>query len=267
MHEVLGTVVGRWYVTAFAIVYAAVIVRHLGWRRAAVFTSVAFAVAVAAENASVHVGIPYTRYAFDPALRGQELHIGSAPLFVPLSYTFVTYFAFAAGRLIASGPWRTRATRPWHEWTIAWLLGVWVIWILDPASRLNGLYIGRIFDYQGPGFWFGLPVGSQVGFGAVTALLLAILFWMTRDEPNRPVPGGLLHHPHRIAFVVWHVEAFHLAVAAIVIGQATLGGGFFLIYLPAAFMTAVLWSHLRPAREPEAAPFAVERRLPEPVDA
>ena len=43
--------------------------------------------------------------------RGSELWIGDVPLFVPLSYTFMGYFAFAAGRLVASGPASGRRSR------------------------------------------------------------------------------------------------------------------------------------------------------------
>ena len=56
----------------------------------------------------MHLGIPYTRYSFNENLRGDELFVGDVPLMVPLSYTFMAYFAFAAGRLLASGPFRTR---------------------------------------------------------------------------------------------------------------------------------------------------------------
>ena len=63
----------------------------------------------------MHLGIPYTRYAFNDRLRGDEIFLGDVPIMVPLSYTFMAYFAFAAGRLIAVGPWRHRAPQAWHE--------------------------------------------------------------------------------------------------------------------------------------------------------
>jgi uncharacterized membrane protein len=134
LHEIAGTVVGRWYVTLFGITFVWCAVRQLGWRRTLLYTVVAVTVGAIAENGSVHLGVPYTRYTFNPALKGDELFVGDVPLMVPLSYTFMAYFAFAAGRLLASGPFRTRAVRPWHEWLHSKMLAVRAQWILDPVS-------------------------------------------------------------------------------------------------------------------------------------
>ena len=245
MDAVAGTLVGRWYVTLFGLTFAWCAVRHLGWRRTLVYTVAAVAVGGLAENGSVHLGVPYTRYAFNPDLRGDELFLGDVPLMVPLSYTFMAYFAFAAGRLVASGPYRTRALRPWHEWLVAIVLAVWALWILDPVSRLGDeFYLGRLFEYAGPGFWFGLPLGSQLGFAATAAVLLAILAVLDRAAPDQPV-AGLRRHPHLVALVTYHAQVFHLAVVALVIGAHTIGGSAFLMWIPAVAVGAVHWSTLR----------------------
>src|SRR5215210_1790560 len=187
----------------------------MGWRRTLVYTAVAVGVGALAENGSVHLGIPYTRYTFNPALRGDELFVGDVPLMVPLSYTFMAYFAFTAGRLVASGPWRTRG-RPWAELMMALVLAVWAVWVLDPVSRLgHRFYLGRLFRYEGPGFWFGLPLGSQLGFTLTAAVLLAVLYWLCRSDPDRPV-ADLRHHPHLLSLVTYHGQVFHLAVVAFV---------------------------------------------------
>src|SRR3954453_13157315 len=119
LHELWGTVGGRWYVTLFGAAFLWCAVRHLGWRKTLIYTAVAVTVGGLAENGSVHLGIPYTRYSFHPALPGDELVLGDVPLMVPLSYTFMAYFAFASGRLLASGPRHTRDQRPWMEWLMA----------------------------------------------------------------------------------------------------------------------------------------------------
>jgi uncharacterized membrane protein len=250
MHAIAGTLIGRWYVTIFGLTFLYCAVRQLGWRRTLLYTIVAVGVGGLAENGSVHLGFPYTRYAFNPHLRGKELFLGDVPLMVPLSYTFMAYFAFAGGRLLASGPYRTRARRPWHEWLVALMLAVWALWILDPVSRLGDqFYLGDVFRYAGPGFWFGLPTGSQVGFAATAAVLLALLFWLDRGAPNQEV-AGLRHHPHAVALVTYHGQVFHLAVVAWVVGADTIGGAAVLIWVPAAVMTAVYWSVLGTLRSP-----------------
>lgn len=251
MRELAGTLVGRWYVTLFGAVFVWCAVRHLGWRKTLVYALLAVGIGAVAENGAVHLGFPYTRYTFNPELRGDELFLGDVPLMVPLSYTFMAYFAFASGRLLASGPWRTRAAWAWQEWLLALVLAVWALWILDPVARLGDRsYLGEIFRYEGPGFWFGLPLGSQLGFTATAAVLLTILFSMTRDEPDRSV-AGLRHHPHLVALLTYNGQVAHLAIVALVIGGVTadaVGGSFFLMWIPAAAITAVHWSHLRAAR-------------------
>jgi putative membrane protein len=240
--EVWGTVGGRWYVTLFGLTFLWRASRHLGWRKTLLYTVIAVAVGGLAENGSVHLGVPYTRYAFDDSLRGKEIFLGDVPLMVPLSYTFMAYFAFACGRLLASGPRRTRAPRVWMEALMAIVLAVWALWILDPMSRLGDrFYLGPVFRYAGPGFWFGLPTGSQVGFAATAAILLGTLFWLARDEPDRAVDGGLVRHPHAIALLTYHAQVFHLAVVAWWIGADTIGGAAVLMWVPVAAMTAVYW--------------------------
>jgi hypothetical protein len=173
---------------------------------------------------------------------------------VPLSYGFMAYFAFAAGRLLASGPFRTRALRPWHELLIAWMLAVWAIWILDPVSRLGDeFYLGELFEYAGPGFWFGLPLGSQVGFTATAGILLLVLHRLDRDAPDQEVAGGLREHPHLVALLTYHGQVFHLAAVAFYIGADTIGGAAILLWVPPAVITAVHWSSLRLRRERDAA--------------
>ena len=151
MHQIYGTLVGRWYVTLFGLTFLWRASRHLGWRNTILYAVAAVGIGALAENCSVHFGIPYTGYNFNPLLRHKEIFIGDVPLMVPLSYTFLGYFGFSAGRLLTSGPWQTRARRPWHEYLVGLVLTVWALWIMDPVSRLgNRWFLGTVFHYRGP---------------------------------------------------------------------------------------------------------------------
>ena len=252
MDLLLGTLVGRWYVTLFGLTFLWRASRQLGWRRTGIYTAIALTVGLLAENGSVHWGIPYTGYSFNENLRDDELWVFDVPLMVPLSYTFMAYFAYAGGRLVASGPWRTRALRPWHELLVAWMLGVWAIWVLDPVSRLGDrFYLGELFAYDGPGFWFGLPLGSQVGFALTAGVLILALHRLDGDAPDEPVERPL-GHPHLVALITYHAQVFHLAAVAFYLDADTLGGAAVLMWVPAAVVTAVHWSSVRAAaRTPE----------------
>ena len=65
-----------------------------------IYAAAALVVGALAKNGSVRYGIPYTRYSFRAqACAGKELFLGDVPLMVTLSYTFMSYFAFATARL------------------------------------------------------------------------------------------------------------------------------------------------------------------------
>jgi uncharacterized membrane protein len=253
--EILGTLVGRWYVTVFGVVFAVLAVRHLGWRRTVAYAAVAVAVGVAAENASVHVGFPYTRYAFNESLRGKELFVGDVPLMVSLSYTFMAYFAFAAARIVVAGPRRTRGDAPVLEYALAVVLAVWALWVVDPVSRLGAhFFLGELFRYEGPGFWFGLPLGSQLGFTLTSAVLVGVLTWLGRDERARPV-ARLVAHPRLGGLAGYVGQVLFMAASAFAVARLTsdaavarqadaLAGAAVVIGLPVALVVAVHWRAL-----------------------
>ena len=252
MHEIWGTFGHRWYVSVFGLVFLWRASRQLGWRNTLLYTVAAVGLGILAENGSVHWGVPYTKYTFNPALRGDEIFVGDVPLMVPLSYTFVAYFAYASGRMIASGPWRTRGRKLWHEYLLGVMLAVWVIWIVDPVSRLGEkFFLGEVFHYDGPGFWFGLPLGSQAGFALTLAILIGLLTWVTRDDPDLPVRRWV-EHPHLTALLTYHGQLVMMTAVAVNIGATKLGGSAVLIWVPAATIVAVYWSVLRPVTPPTA---------------
>jgi hypothetical protein len=256
MDELIGTVVGRWYVTIFGLVFAWSAVRHLGARRTAVYTLAALAVGILAENGAVHVGFPYGYYTFNEALRGREVWVGDVPLMVPLSYTFMAYFAFATGRLLIAGPHRTRGDMPRLEFAVAVMAAVWILWVVDPVSRLGEhFFLGHVFRYRDDGFWFGLPLQSQLGFTLTSVILVGLLSWLAADEPSRPAPG-LLFHPRLAGLGGCLGQLFFMAGTALWVSRTTadsavardaaaLAGAAGLILAPAALMASVYWHSLR----------------------
>jgi uncharacterized membrane protein len=262
VEQIVGTVVGRWYVTAFGIAFVVLAVRHMGWRRTGIYTAVALAVGVIAENGSVRVGLPYTGYSFNESLRGKEVFVGDVPLMVSLSYTFMSYFAFAAARLVVGGPHRSRSRMPVLEYLTAVMLAVWALWVVDPISRLGAhFFLGELFRYDGPGFWFGLPAGSQLGFALTAGILVGLLTWLMRDEPARPV-ARLVEHPHVGALGGFLGQVLFMTVTAFVVARRSadpavvatadaLAGSTFVIGIPAVLLTAVHWRSLSLDRLPD----------------
>jgi putative membrane protein len=259
VEEIVGTVVGRWYVTVFGLAFLYLASRHLGWKRTGIYVAAALVVGILAENGSVHLGIPYTRYSFEDSLRGDEVFVGDVPLMVSLSYTFMSYFAFASARVLVAGPYRTRSSMPVLEYVVAVVLGVWMIWVVDPASRLGDhFFLGELFRYDGPGFWFGLPLGSQIGFTLTVGILVGVLTWLMRDEPDEVVDAPLAN-PRLGAVGGFAGQVVFMAVTMFVVGRTAdeptvaatadaIAGSAVIIFVPLALMTAVHWRSLALAR-------------------
>jgi hypothetical protein len=262
MHLLVGTLVGRWYVTLFGITFAVAAVRQLGWRKTVTYAVAATVVGVIAENGAVRWGVPYTRYAFQPGLRDKELWVGDVPLMVSLSYTFMGYFAFATARLVASGPRRSRGTAPVMEYVVAVMLSTWALWVVDPISRLGQhFFLGRLFAYDGPGFWFGLPLGSQLGFAGTSAVLVGFLTWLGRHEPAAPVRSALAH-PRWLGGGGYLGQGVFMGGTAFVVARTNpdpavvatadaLAGSAVIIFLPLVLVVALQWRQLAP---PEGGP-------------
>jgi hypothetical protein len=104
VHEAADTVFGRWYVTLFGIVFACCALRDLGWRPdVGLFGRGVAGVRPGGERLGASWSPVHALHVqFRPAR--DELFLGDVPLMVPLSYTFMAYFAFSSGRLFASGP-------------------------------------------------------------------------------------------------------------------------------------------------------------------
>ena len=262
MEALLGTLIGRWYVSLFGVTFAFAAVRHLGWRRTLAYAVSATAVGVIAENGAVRWGVPYTRYAFEESLRGEEIFAGDVPLMVSLSYTFMGYFAFATARLIASGPLRRRGSAPGLEFAVAVMLSVWALWVVDPVSRLGEhFFLGELFRYDGPGFWFGLPLGSQVGFALTSVVLVGILTWLSREELDDAVTSWITD-PRWIAAGGYLGQVVFMAATALFVARTgddpavvatadALAGAAVVVFVPMVLLVALQWRQMavRPPSE------------------
>jgi hypothetical protein len=142
----------------------------------------------------------------------------------------------------------------WQEYLLGVVLMVWAVWLFDPVARLgHRWFLGRLFHYTGPGFWFGLPLGSQLGFTLTAVILVGMLTWLARADVDRPV-AGFLRHPHATALMAYHGQIVWLAAVAVYLHATELGGSALLIWVPAAAVVAVHWSSSHAAAAAAAVP-------------
>ncbi len=248
-----GSIVLRPYVFGFLGVYLTAATAAWGWRRAAAFTLLAGGLAFGAEWSSTRIGVPFGLYHYTGETAGRELYLSNVPFFDSLSFTFLAYASLGlAGQLLghgvearpdAVGRWRpgTRAARVSAGLRVAALTGLLMLWldvVIDPlAVRGDRWFLGRIFYYPEPGWYFGVPFANFVGWvvvGAAIAWGWGVLAPRIGGAPPawaRRLPG----RRHHAAGLYYLVLAFNLAMTAAIGEPALLLAGI-LFHVPLAVM-------------------------------
>lgn len=175
-----GTVIHRPYVYAFFACFLVFCVYQIGWRRTALYTVMAWCLAFAAEYSSTRNGFPFGPYYYIDETRTRELWVSNVPFWDSLSFVFLSYFSFTLAAALLSRPgelvvgiWsgmKSRAT-PVLGGFLMMLLDI----VIDPLT-LQGdkWFLGRIYGYPYPGFYFGVTLANFLGWwfvGTVTQAL------------------------------------------------------------------------------------------------
>ena len=265
-----GSLLLRPYVFAFLAVYLAVATVAWGWRRAVAFIGWAGGLALAAEWASTRVGVPFGLYHYTGATAGRELYLSNVPLFDPLSFTFLSYASLGlAGHVLGMPPATRRdggiwpaGVEPGARLRLAGLTGVLMMWldvVIDPlAVRGDRWFLGRIFYYPEPGWYFGVPTSNFLGWVVVGAAIAG--GWsLFADRIGGSPPAWAARLPGRRyhAVVLYYlVLAFNLAVTAAVAEPALFWTGA-LLHVPLA---VVVVCSVRSREQPGPAPIRAGHR-------
>jgi putative membrane protein len=260
-----GSIALRPYVFGFLGVYLLAATAAWGRRRAIAFTVWSGSLAFAAEWSSTRVGIPFGLYHYTGATAGRELYVSNVPFFDFLSFPFLAYASLGlAGHLLGMTGGASPDTGgdgggrrgPGARLGLAGLSGLLMMGldvVIDPlAVRGDRWFLGRIFYYPEPGWYFGVPIANFVGWailGAVIAGGWTVLSpWVGGDRPawGERWPG----HGRQAAVLYYLVLAFNLAITAAVAERALLAVGVAL-HVPLA---AVVVSSLRSREQPGPAP-------------
>ena len=186
-----GTVLLRPYVFVFLLAFLAVAGRELGWRRATVWLCWGWTVAFVAEYSSTRTGIPFGLYHYTGATADQELFISNVPFFDPLSFPFLAYSSWCVAR-IALGPGKRRAS--------ALLGGVLMMLadiVIDPLAVIGEKwFLGKVFYYAEPGFYFGVPLSNFAAWAVVGWAIVGGWLWMAGRSPRlgSPWAGTALYY-------------------------------------------------------------------------
>lgn len=191
-----ATIQLRPYVFIFLFFYLLSALHLMGWRRTLVFTIVCWALAFISEYASTRIGIPYGIYHYIETTREQELWISNVPFMDSLSYTFLQFSAMAMS-LLTLGYIRQHQPIRWpttHKQrlqcaSLSALLVMLLDVIIDPvAHQGDKWFLGKIYYYPDPGFYFDVTLSNFAGWFIVGWLSIAAFLWLQPKLPSAPAP-------------------------------------------------------------------------------
>jgi putative membrane protein len=218
-----GSLVLRPYVFGFLALYLGAAAAAWGWRRTVAFTGLAGGLAFAAEFASTRVGIPFGLYHYTGITRGRELYLANVPFFDPLSFAFLAWASLGLARILLG-----RRSSPLAVAVTSGGLMMWLDVVIDPlAVRGDRWFLGPIFYYPEPGWYFGVPLANFAGWAILgTVIAAAWLPLEPRLAASAPAWGarvpGRRWHP---AVVYYGVLAFNLGLTAAVAEPALFWAG------------------------------------------
>jgi putative membrane protein len=192
MDLLIGTVALRPYVFAFLIGFIVAGVLDIGWRRTLVFLASVWPVALVAELSSTRTGFPFGLYHYTGLTRGRELFIADVPFIDSLSFVFLAYASFCLARIAL-------ASRTVPRWAMALAAGVLMMAldvVIDPLAVLGDRwFLGRLFFYDQPGVYFGVPISNFVGWVIVGAVGVGVFLAVVKNHSGTRVwPGVTLYY-------------------------------------------------------------------------
>lgn len=240
-----GTLWLRPYVFIFLACYLALATWRFGVGRALAFLAAGYLLAWLAELSSIHTGFPFGRYIYIPATLDQELWVAGVPFMDSISYVFLAYASFTMA-LLALAPGGRQGRRfvledgallySWRSAILGAVLMMSLDVVIDPvALRGYRWFLGQIYGYPEPGWYFGIPLANFAGWLLMSLVLIRLLQVLLRRLPERgwwgwgrcAVPGQAFLGPGLYVGIL----VFNLAVT-LWIGEPGLFLAGVFIYLP-----------------------------------
>jgi putative membrane protein len=201
----IGTVTLRPYVFTFFAAYLFLAITHIGWKRTALFTALAYAIAFLCEwsSAVAATGFPFGLYYYIDQTSHRELWVAGVPFMDSLSFTFLSYVSWELatmllGRLKVS--WRDAQAldaevvrRRWSTALLAAFLMMYLDIIIDPvALRGDRWFLGKIYYYPDGGSYFGITIANFLGWFLVCFVIVRLFVWLERmifAKASNPAAG------------------------------------------------------------------------------
>jgi uncharacterized membrane protein len=257
----LATIAFRPYVFIFLSFYLVLAVTHIGWKRTALYTVLAYLVAFTCEWSSAvgPWGIPFGVYRYINTTGDRELWVAGVPFMDSLSFSFLSYISWEMAILLygkVSASWHTvkiinRETvrSSWPVTGLAACLMTYLDIIIDPLTiRGDRWFLGKIYYYPGGGSYFGITLANFLGWFVLCLVILRIYLWLERCCFNPQNWAGIREYRYKALGPVglyFGVLGFNIFMT-FWIGETQLGLVDVFIALPLALL---VWLALQRGRD------------------
>ena len=219
-----STMVLRPYVFLFLLSFLFASTVQFGFHRTICFLISGYFIAFASEFLSTRFGFPYGLYYYiSEPTKDKELWILGVPFMDSLSYVFLAFFSysfaiyllspifFQKGRIEVVDTKKIRHSP--SVLILASFLMVWLDILIDPvANQGDKWFLGKIYEYQTKGYYYGVPLSNFLGWLLVAFLIISsyqridILLEKTaplRGRPALPAKGlyGVIFYFGVCAFI------------------------------------------------------------------
>ncbi len=200
MTSLLITLLHRPYVFLFLISFLIIGILNRGIGRTFLFLFLGFWIAWISEYSSIRNGFPYGWYHYLYQNMPGEIMLGGVPLWDSLSYTFLAYAAYEMACFYLP-PSRGKA-RMGGATFLMLALDI----VADPlAVQGDKWFLGKIFYYENPGFYFGVPLSNFAGWLLVALCIFSSYAFLEKklfysQEPKKYIFLGPLFYGGIVAF-------------------------------------------------------------------
>lgn len=222
----LSTIAFRPYVFVFLAFYLAIAITHMGWKRTAVYTVLAYALAWLSEwsSAVADIGIPFGIYKYINTTADRELWVAGVPFMDSLSFSFLSYLSWEVAVLLL-GDLRNsgrnlqiinrEAIR--HSWAVTLLAAMLMTYldiVIDPLTiQGEKWFLGKLYYYPSGGIYFGITLANFAGWFLLCVVILRVYGWLERTLLANRGLQGIRDYPFKplsAAGLYWGVLGFNL---------------------------------------------------------
>lgn len=234
----LTTLIHRPYVFMFLIAFLVLGRIYWGWRNTFLWLIIGYVVAWASEFSSIHNGFPYGMYHYIYENMQGELMVFGVPFWDSLSYPFMIFAGYTTARFIIGiqNPPSPPFTKGGLGGIYIALLGAFLTMLLDiiidPLTVLGDRwFLGKVYYYPDPGWYFGVPLSNFAGWFLVPLVVILVFQLTSRLDPlsNESRSKTIVSFLNPLFYL--SIAIFNIAIT-MMIGEALLASIDCLILIP-----------------------------------